>query len=99
MEANKGLTENIKWNAPNFCFKGEDRVTMRIHPPTQIQLIFHKGAKVQKLPSKNLITDDKGLLIWKTTDRAIATFKNQNDIKAKSKNLKNIINEWVNAAR
>ncbi|MBK9499828.1 MAG: DUF1801 domain-containing protein [Leptospiraceae bacterium] len=99
LEANKGLTENIKWNAPNFCYEGQDRITMRIHPPTQIQLIFHRGAKTQKLPSENLISDDKGLLVWKTTDRAVASFKDQNDIKTKSKNLKIIINNWIKAGK
>lgn len=55
---NKNLTESIKWNAPNFCINDEDRITMRIHPPKQIQLIFHRGAKVQALPKSNLIADD-----------------------------------------
>jgi hypothetical protein len=35
--ANAGLSEIIKWNGPNCCFYGEDRLTMRIHPPKQIQ--------------------------------------------------------------
>lgn len=95
---NKTLTENIKWNAPNFCFKGEDRITMHIYPPKQIQIIFHRGAKVQKLPDKNLIADDKGLLIWKTTDRAVATFVTMADIKLNTQYLIEIINNWLTAA-
>ena len=42
------LEENIKWNGPNYYLYNNDRITMRIHPPKQIQLIFHRGAKVQK---------------------------------------------------
>jgi hypothetical protein len=95
---NKTLTENIKWNAPNFCFEGEDRITMRIYPPKQIQIIFHRGAKVQKLQDKNLIADDKGLLIWKTTDRAVVTFANMADIKLNTQYLIEIINNWLTAA-
>ncbi|WP_276371227.1 DUF1801 domain-containing protein [Chryseolinea sp. H1M3-3] len=53
LSANSGLTENIKWNGPNYGFHGEDRITMRIHPPRQIQLIFHCGAKVQEQPKTN----------------------------------------------
>jgi hypothetical protein len=43
--SNSDLTENIKWNGPNYCFKGEDRITMKIQPPKQILLVFHRGAK------------------------------------------------------
>ena len=95
LNANKALTENIKWNAPNFCFKDEDRITMRIHPPKQVQLIFHRGAKVQALPSKNLIADDKGLLKWKTTDRAVATFTDSTEIKAKRADITELVTEWL----
>ena len=95
--ANTDLTENIKWNAPNFCFQGEDRITMRIHPPKQIQLIFHRGAKVQELPKTRLISDDSGLLIWKTNDRAVATFADSADILAKSSALTDVINAWLAA--
>jgi len=49
LSADKNLTENIKWNGPNYCFDNEDRITMRIQPPTkQVQLIFHRGAKKQE---------------------------------------------------
>jgi uncharacterized protein YdeI (YjbR/CyaY-like superfamily) len=34
LSANTDLTENIKWNGPNYCFDNEDRITMRIQPPT-----------------------------------------------------------------
>ncbi len=98
LDANKGLTETFKWNAPNYCYEGEDRITMRIHPPTQIQLIFHRGAKKLKLPSKNLIADEKGLLVWKTTDRAIFSLKDLTDLKNNSKNLSILINDWLKAA-
>jgi len=42
LSADSGLEENIKWNGPNYCFEKNDRITMRIHPPKQIQLIFHR---------------------------------------------------------
>lgn len=46
LSVNKSLTENIKWNGPNYCFDNEDRITMRIQPPTkEVQLIFHRGVK------------------------------------------------------
>ncbi len=78
--ANSGLTENIKWNGPSYHFNNNDRITMRIQPPKQVQLIFHRGAKVQEQPKDKLIKDDSGLLTWKENDRAVATFKNMADI-------------------
>ena len=98
LSSNKELAENIKWNGPNFCFRGEDRITMRIHPPKQLQLIFHRGAKVQQLPQEKLIADDSGLLAWKTNDRAVATFKNMDDIKARKSDLASVIGKWLKAA-
>jgi hypothetical protein len=98
LAANKDLTENIKWNAPSFCLGGEDRITMRIHPPKQIQLIFHRGAKVLEMPKVPLISDNSGILSWKTNDRAVATFLSSADIEAKSEALILIINAWLKAA-
>ncbi len=46
LASDKNLIENIKWNAPNYSFENEDRITMRIQPiTTKVQLIFHTGAK------------------------------------------------------
>ena len=51
--ANAGLTENLKWNGPNYCFDSEDRITMKIQPPRkQVQLIF---TGVQKNKNNHLI--------------------------------------------
>jgi len=98
LESVNGLTENIKWNGPNYCFDNEDRVTMRIQPPKQIQLIFHRGAKKLAQPKGRLI-DDSGLLVWKENDRAIAGFKSMADIVQAKRDLTDIVKKWVNAAR
>lgn len=99
LNSTEGLTENIKWNGPNYCYNDQDRVTMRIMPPKQIQLIFHRGAKKMIQPKDKLIEDTSGLLIWKENDRAIATFKNMVEVKKAASNLEKIINSWMNAAK
>lgn len=91
------LQENIKWNGPNYLFNNDDRVTMRIQPPKQIQLIFHRGAKVKKQPPKKLINDETGLLLWKENDRAIINFKTINEIKDNKKEINSLIVQWINA--
>lgn len=92
------LTENIKWNSPNYCFNNQDRLTMKIQPPKQIQLIFHRGAKKLIQPRNKLIDDTSGLLVWKENDRAVAVFRNMDDIKKAESSLVNIIQRWIIAA-
>lgn len=95
LDANNELTENIKWNVPNYCFNNEDRITMRINPPKQVQIIFHCGAKVKVQPNNKLIQDDFGILTWKGNDRAIATFKNITDIENRKEFLSKIVADWL----
>lgn len=48
LTADPDLVEGIKWNGPNYSLNGQDRITMRIHPPKQVQLVLHRGAKVKE---------------------------------------------------
>jgi hypothetical protein len=95
----KGLSENIKWNGPNYVFNEQDRITMKIHPPKQVQLIFHRGAKKQEQPVEKLIKDNSGLLSWKENDRAVASFRTLGEIETNRSNLKEVITKWISAAK
>jgi hypothetical protein len=95
LTSNFDLTENIKWNGPNYCINNEDRITMRILPPKQVQLIFHRGVKVKLQPKEQLLKEDFGILVWKGNDRAIATFKNMEDIENAKTDLQKIVTEWI----
>lgn len=100
LSADKRLTENIKWNGPNYCFDNEDRITMRVQPATkQAQLIFHRGAKKQKQPKEKLISNKSNMLVWKENDRAIITYKSMQDIEAGKAELTEIVTEWIIAAK
>lgn len=93
------LSENIKWNGPNYSVEDEDRITMRVHPPKQqVQLIFHRGAKKQAQPSERLIVDPSGILKWKENDRAIATFQSLEAIEHAKNALTTIIQSWIQAS-
>ena len=39
------LTEIIKWNAPTFCYDGNDRLTIMLHKKDRVGLILHTGTK------------------------------------------------------
>jgi len=97
--SHKNLTENVKWNGPNYCIQNEDRITMRIQPlTTKVQLIFHRGAKKQEQPKDKLIANTSKLLTWKENDRAVITFKNMQEIETAKAELIEIVNEWIKAA-
>ena len=97
LNSNTKLTEHIKWNAPSFCIENEDRVTMKLHPAKNLQLIFHRGAKVKAQPKEQLISGYSSFLKWPANDRAVATFTNMDEIKLNEKVLSEIINEWIKA--
>ena len=100
LTSDKNLIENIKWNAPNYSFENEDRITMRIQPmTTKVQLIFHRGAKKQEQPKDRLIANKSKMLLWKENDRAIITFKSKQEIENGKSELEKIINEWLTAAK
>ncbi len=99
LESESSLTENIKWNGPNYAVNNEDRITMRIQPPKQIQLIFHRGAKKQEQPATRIIDDNSGILVWKENDRAVATFKNLAEIEQNRSLLREIVGKWIKAAK
>jgi hypothetical protein len=98
LSARSGIAENIKWNGPNYSFENNDRISMRVMPPKQLQLIFHRGAKVKAQPKDKLIKDTSGLMVWKENDRAIMTFKSATEIADSKKALTRIVKDWVDAA-
>lgn len=97
MSTGLGLSEGVKWNGPNYSINNEDRITIRINPFKQIQVIFHRGAKVKPQPNERLIKDEHKMLTWKENDRAIATFMQIDDIEQRSLILKEIITQWIKA--
>ncbi len=95
LSAEESLAENIKWNGPNYSVGQVDRITVRTQPTTQLQLIFHRGAKVQQQPKDHLIEDEAGLLVWKENDRAILTIKDPGFIQTHKSEIAQYVREWV----
>ncbi|MDP2814290.1 MAG: DUF1801 domain-containing protein, partial [Erysipelotrichaceae bacterium] len=94
MSTGLGLSEGVKWNGPNYSINNEDRVTIRINPFKQIQVIFHRGAKVKEQPKERLLKDEHKILTWKENDRAIATFKRMDEIERLSVVFKELVIQW-----
>ena len=43
--SNSEISENIKWNGPNYCFEEQDRISMRINPPKPTPADIPPGCK------------------------------------------------------
>lgn len=94
----KAITEHIKWNAPSFCFDGDDRITFNLSKNDYILLIFHRGAKVKDTKSKELLFQDTtNLLEWLSPDRAVIKFQSIEEVADKKAALKKVIKQWLAA--
>jgi hypothetical protein len=83
---NEEITEEIKWNAPSFSYKGY-MATFNLWAKQHVHLIFHNGA---------ILSNESGLLEGDYVDRRMVYFSNMEDVKAKQPALEKAIREWVN---
>jgi uncharacterized protein YdhG (YjbR/CyaY superfamily) len=95
LDSNSQITEHIKWNAPSFCYAGEDRVTFRLYPEDRAQLVFHRGVKVKRDGKEFIFDDGTGLLRWVASDRAVVALRDVADMDAKQPALVDLVNRWV----
>jgi Domain of unknown function (DU1801) len=89
------LNEIIKWNAPSYQHKGIDFLTFKLFPPKNIQLIFHRGAKIKEQLDQRFIIDTTNVLLWPANDRAVATFTSSDDIQQQQEALRHCIQSWI----
>ena len=98
LSANKEITEHIKWNAPSFCYRNDDRITFRLNKNDCVQLVFHTGAKGKDTKDKGpLFQDQSHLLEWVADKRALLTFYDINEVKIKRDEIIEIVNLWLKA--
>ena len=81
LAADAAIAEGVKWNAPNFRFLCEDRVTFRLAPKGGLQVVFHRGAKASP-DAPVAFTDDTGLIRWAAPDRGVITLRDAGDVSA-----------------
>ena len=95
-QACPNLTETIKWNAPNFCHGGKDRMTFMLHKKDTVALILHTGARPKEdKKAPHLYQDDTGLLEWNSNIRATINFRNLDDFASKRNAFKKAVKCWV----
>ena len=82
---NPGITEQVKWNAPSFSYKGY-LATFSLHRREYAMLIFHDGA---------ILDGQDGLLEGTYPDRRMVYFHSLDDVAAKRPRLEAAIREWI----
>jgi hypothetical protein len=82
---NQDITEQIKWNAPSFSYKGY-MVTFNLWAKQHVHLVFHNGA---------ILSNESGLLQGDYPDRRMAYFSSMDDVEAKRTALEDAVREWV----
>jgi uncharacterized protein YdhG (YjbR/CyaY superfamily) len=83
---NRDITEQIKWKAPSFSYKGEYLVTFNLWERQKIHLVFHNPV-ISKVKSKLLEGD--------YDHRRMTYFSDENDIKAKKKALEKVLRNLI----
>lgn len=84
--ASSEVTEQIKWKAPSYSYRGQYLVTFNLREQQRIHLVFH-NPHISKIKS-NLLEGDY-------PDRRMAYFSDMKDIKAKKKELQRVMKELL----
>lgn len=97
LSTDKIIGEQIKWNSPSFFYQGE----MKEYNPKEykrdlVVVNARKGVALLVFPTGSRIKDKSGILEGNYSDgRRMITFKNSAEVKAKSKDLQNVIKLWL----
>ena len=83
--ASTEITEQIKWNAPSYSYRGEYLVTFNLRETKRIHLVFH-NPMIPEIKSQLLEGD--------YPDRRMTYFSDMKDIKAKKAEFQNILKHW-----
>jgi uncharacterized protein YdhG (YjbR/CyaY superfamily) len=83
---NKDITEQIKWNAPSFSYKGESLATFNLWEKKKIHLVFH-NPMISRVKS-NLLEGDYD-------HRRMAYFADQKDIEEKKAILEKVLQDLI----
>ncbi len=96
LNANKDITEHVKWSAPSFCFGGDDRITFNLHKNDCVMLIFHRGAKGKEVKGKApIFNDTTGLLEWLSNERAVIKIYSLDEVNEKKAKLIKVVKQWI----
>ena len=97
VEAQPGLVERIKWNAPSFAIGDDDRITLGVAPKGGFRVVLHRGAAAKHDDFR--FDDEDGLANWPAPDRGVVTFADTGEIEARRDALLDLFTRWLAATR
>ncbi|MBM2620093.1 hypothetical protein JIG36_31725 [Actinoplanes sp. LDG1-06] len=83
---NKGITEQVKWNAPSFSYKGVYLTTFNLFSRPKVFLVFHHP---------HVVTIDDERLEGKYPDRRLLFFDDLADAKKKKPFVRSVVTELI----
>ncbi len=96
-DAEPAVVESIKWNAPNYSYNGEDRITFNVmNKQNKVKILLHMGAKKREnRAGKPVIKNVDALVQWNSDIRGTVDFDDVSDIESKRSELKKLFTEWL----
>lgn len=96
LSINPALTEHIKWNAPSYVLEDTDRITFGMNKTGVTTLVLHMGAaRKENTNAGPLLSDDRGLVEWKSDIRGVMTFNHIEEIAARSEDISYVLQQWL----
>ncbi len=97
LEVEPTLVETLKWNAPNYVYKDEDRITFRMMGESdKVSVIIHMGAKKKEdKKAPPVISDTTGIVDWNSDIRGTITFDGMTEVKARTGDFKKVVKQWL----
>lgn len=91
------LEESIKWNAPNYRYKGIDRITFNlINKDGKVKIVIHTGtSKKEDKNASPVLKESSGIIVWNSNIRGTISFDALDDINNKEEQLKCILTKWL----
>jgi hypothetical protein len=94
LASDSAFSETIKWNAPNFVHSGVDRVTFRLHPSAQFQVVLHRGSAKATRQAPAFATDST-LVRWAAPDRGVIDVPMGAEFESRLDELVDLIAAWA----
>ncbi|TFW33789.1 DUF1801 domain-containing protein [Massilia horti] len=88
------IGEDIKWNGPSFLLD-DHFATFKLHPPTAVQLVLHRGARPAPQQKRFDIPDPEGLLKWAASDRCVLTLRDFDELDSRQAAIATILSAWI----
>lgn len=88
------IREAVKWNAPSFMLD-DHFATFKLHPPGNLQLVLHTGAKPRKPPRQFVLQGAEHLVKWAAPDRCVVNLGGAGSAQEHSQHLSSLVQQWI----